>query len=252
MKSALLFALVVVLSSDTLTVSAAKLPATIKLCKKNDPNINECLKSSIENAIRVLKPGLPELQLLPVDPLPLTKITIQDGVGRPVNINLELSNVRNAGLSQTNIEAARIDFDKHIIETDAFLRFLTLEADYVMNGQFLVLPIKGNGRCKMEFTGLNVTLQLRAKPLTRKGRNYWDVVNFEINVHSLQDLQVHFDNLFNGDKRLSDTTNSVLNENWKQFWAELKPKFEETYSEVLLQLSKIVFDKVPENDIFLD
>jgi hypothetical protein len=49
-----------------------------------------------------------------------------------------------------------------------------------------------------------------------------------------------------------DTTNLVLNENWKQFWTELKPTFEETYGETCLQLSKVVFRKIPENDIFLD
>jgi hypothetical protein len=49
-----------------------------------------------------------------------------------------------------------------------------------------------------------------------------------------------------------ENTNRVLNENWEQFWSELKPSFEQTYAEVFLQLSKIVFDKVPEKYIFLD
>jgi hypothetical protein len=47
---------------------------------------------------------------------------------------------------------SRIDFDKHIIEADTFVKFSVLEADYVMNGKFLVLPLKGNGKCKMEFS----------------------------------------------------------------------------------------------------
>lgn len=51
--------------------------------------------------------GLPELQLIPVDPLFMTKVTIQDGAGRPVNINLELNNVKNSGFSESDIEAAR-------------------------------------------------------------------------------------------------------------------------------------------------
>ncbi|PNF17371.1 hypothetical protein B7P43_G02970 [Cryptotermes secundus] len=247
MKSALLFALVAVLTSE-----AAKLPSTIKLCRKKDPNMNECLRASIKNAIREMKSGLPEIQLIPVDPLFMTKVTIQDGAGRPVNINLELNNVKNSGFSESDIEAARIDFDKHIIEADVFLKFSKLEADYVMNGKFLVLPIKGNGKCIMEFTGLNTTLRLRAEPMTRNGKSYWNVVYFGININSLQDLKINFDNLFNGDKLLSDSTNLVLNENWKQFWAELKPSFEETYAEAFLQLSKTVFGKVAENDIFLD
>jgi hypothetical protein len=47
----------------------------------------------------------------------------------------------------------------------------------------------------------------------------------------------------NGELSLitGDTTNKVLNENWKQFWAEIKLTFEEPYAEVFLQLSKLVF-----------
>jgi hypothetical protein len=46
---------------------------------------------------------------------------------------------------------SRIDFDKLVIDAEAFVKSAALEADYVMKGQFLVLPIKGNGKCKMEF-----------------------------------------------------------------------------------------------------
>jgi hypothetical protein len=51
--------------------------------------------------------------------------------------------------------------------------------------------------------GLAATLQLRAQPKTKNGKDYWDVVHFSIDVHNLQDLKIHFENLFNGDKALS-------------------------------------------------
>lgn len=55
----------------------------------------------------------------------------------------------------------RIDFDKHIIEADVFLRSAILDADYVMNGQFLVLPLKGNGKCRMDFSKYSSFLDTR-------------------------------------------------------------------------------------------
>jgi len=33
------------------------LAATFKLCKKKDPNLNECLKTAVQDAIAQLKPG---------------------------------------------------------------------------------------------------------------------------------------------------------------------------------------------------
>jgi hypothetical protein len=51
--------------------------------------------------------GLPELQMLPVDPLFVTKISIQEGAGRPVRLNLDLNNSTSAGFSEVEIEAVR-------------------------------------------------------------------------------------------------------------------------------------------------
>uniref|UniRef100_A0A0U4MTW2 Putative odorant-binding protein n=1 Tax=Reticulitermes speratus TaxID=60591 RepID=A0A0U4MTW2_9NEOP len=252
MKSATLLALLAVVTLDSASIKAAKLPATLTLCKRNDPNINACLQTSIEQAIRELKPGLPALHLLPVDPLDVTKITIEHGAGRPVSLNLEFNNVKSAGLSQSEVKTVRIDLDKRILEADAFVPKTVMEADYVMDGRFLVLPVKGNGKCKFDFTGMNATVKIEAEPQTKSGKVYWNVVNLEIDIKSMENFRVKFDNLFNGDKALGDSTNKVLNDNWKQFWEELKPSFEETFAAVFLQLAKAVFSRVPEENIFLE
>jgi hypothetical protein len=50
----------------------------------------------------------------------------------------------------------------------------------------------------------------------------------------------------------AENTNRILNENWQQFWEELRPSFEETFAAVFLQYSNAIFSKVPEEDIFLE
>jgi hypothetical protein len=57
--------------------------------------------------------------------------------------------------------------------------------------------------CSFCAVGLTATLQLRAEPKTKNDKDYWDVVHFSVDIHSLQDLKIHFENLFNGDKTLS-------------------------------------------------
>jgi len=51
--------------------------------------------------------GLPALHLLPIDPLAVTKITIEDGTGRPVRLNLEFHNVKTIGFSTSEIKTIR-------------------------------------------------------------------------------------------------------------------------------------------------
>ena len=46
----------------------------------------------------------------------------------------------------------RADIDKKTITVNGVLPFAYLEADYVMDGRFLVLPIKGKGRCRFDFS----------------------------------------------------------------------------------------------------
>jgi len=44
---------------------------------------------------------------MPLDPLAVTKITIEDGAGRPVRLNLEFNNVKAIGFSTSEIKRAR-------------------------------------------------------------------------------------------------------------------------------------------------
>jgi hypothetical protein len=57
--------------------------------------------------------------------------------------------------------------------------------------------------------GLNATLKLTAEPQTKNGKVYWNVVNFKTRVNSLDNFELKFDNLFNGDKALSKYKKSM-------------------------------------------
>ena len=50
--------------------------------------------------------------------------------------------------------------------------------------------------------GLNATVKFISKPETKNGKVYWNVVKCELNIKSLENFKVNFDNLFNGDKTL--------------------------------------------------
>jgi hypothetical protein len=45
-------------------------------------------------------------------------------------------------------------------------------------------------------------MKMEAEPQTKSGKVYWNVVNLEIDIKSIENFRVKFDNLFNGDKAL--------------------------------------------------
>ncbi|PSN54023.1 hypothetical protein C0J52_10174 [Blattella germanica] len=70
--------LLVLLVAVGLSSDAAKLPDTFKKCRRRDDQ-NTCLAAAIEKALKAMKDGIPSLQLLPIDPLAVSQISLQEG-----------------------------------------------------------------------------------------------------------------------------------------------------------------------------
>lgn len=65
-------------------------------------------------------------------------------------------------------------------------------------------------------------------------------------------IRIIFDyqNLYNGDKLLGDTTNKFLNENWADIFREIKANILDAFTLIGENTLKNVFNKVPYNDLF--
>lgn len=64
-------------------------------------------------------------------------------------------------------------------------------------------------------------------------------------------MKFKFENLFNGDKLLSDTIHKVANENWKEISQDINHGLEDACSLVAFEFAKKIFNNVPVYDIFL-
>lgn len=63
---------------------------------------------------------------------------------------------------------------------------------------------------------------------------------------------MHFENLFNGDKLLGDTTNTFLNENWADILKEMKRVFRDTIGGILKNIIGSVFAAYPYTYFFVE
>lgn len=64
-------------------------------------------------------------------------------------------------------------------------------------------------------------------------------------------MYYQFDNLFDGDQRLGDEINKVLNENWDSIYNDVKPGYEKSFGLIFQGLAEAVFSRVPINNIFI-
>ncbi|KAJ9589432.1 hypothetical protein L9F63_017360 [Diploptera punctata] len=120
-----------------------------------------------------------------------------------------------------------------------------------MDGKFLLLPLKGKGKTKMVLTGVEAHIEMKTEPVTKAdGEIYWDLTNFKISITKATNFKVNFDNLFNGDKILGESTNKALNDNWEGFWGEIGPALQEVFSEIFRSTANVLISKIPVKNLF--
>lgn len=125
---------------------------SFNICKKNDPNLDKCLKTSIQEVIPHLSEGYPKLRIPALEPFELPSLEIDQGKGstKSVNIDLKLKDVKITGLTGTVIDSLKVDVDNYRMTGKiAFSKPIFINGQYTVNGKVLVLPITGNGPCSI-------------------------------------------------------------------------------------------------------
>ncbi|KAJ8871031.1 hypothetical protein PR048_027335 [Dryococelus australis] len=149
------------------------------------------------------------------------------------------------------------DLEKKHIEIALSTPELRLASQYEMDGKILVVPIRGKGdgsvnMSEYEFPVRDVDIAhtLDYELVTKEdGLEYMEIVNSNL-VYKPMRMQIYLDNLFNGDKALSDNTNRFLNENWEGINAEFGPAIAQAIGEVGKQVIANCMAVVAYKDIF--
>ncbi|KAK3908173.1 Protein takeout [Frankliniella fusca] len=242
--------LILLLTVASALAAPKSLPSTWPTCKKSDPNIGTCLQNAIQSVVPHLsEKGVKELGVFPIDPLVVTTIDMVPGKG-PVSIELHFSDLEITGFSKAKIGLVKADVDKYVFSAPLFFKQgVTLKGHYKIDGKVLVLPITGEGPCELFLDDIDATVNLIGKELVKDGVTYMEVENFKFDFKPKR-LNIKLENLFNGNKQLSDNMNVFLNENWAEVLKELKPAVTEAFGQAFGEITNRIFKKVPYNQIF--
>ncbi|XP_044764566.1 circadian clock-controlled protein daywake-like [Coccinella septempunctata] len=216
-----------------------------KRCRASD---KVCLKDAIEDGIRKLEKGLPSFGLVPLDPLVIPEMAIQ--AGSIVNVQQHYRNVTVTGTKDITLSDAYIDLNKGVLFIAMSYPAFQLDADYNMTGRVLVLPVVGQGKCRINLDKPRPTYKAKFDIFQRKGKRYGRITSQEYHVNA-GFARYYFENIFKGDKRLGEEINKVLNDNWKEIYDELVPSYEAAIGSWLSSIANRFFARVPINEIFL-
>ncbi|XP_026326629.1 protein takeout-like [Hyposmocoma kahamanoa] len=201
-------------------INAGNLPEYIQRCDLEDKNFVECVKEKISTTLPYFTKGIKELDVPPLDPVKLDDIDI-NGNG----LNLSFTDANMYGISNAVITNLKLDIGK---DDETFsLQFksnMTLMAKYVINGRILILPIQGKGDAKVKANNVEVQIDSKLSHVKDKAGTHFRLVT-PIYKYNIEKTTFQFDNLFNGNKRLSDTTHEFANQNWRQLMDDLSPPY---------------------------
>ncbi|KAK2576588.1 hypothetical protein KPH14_005258 [Odynerus spinipes] len=225
--------------------AVSELPPFLQICHRSDPNLNECVKNSVEHLRPYLKDGIPALHIPACEPLYVPQVEISQAAG-PVSVKSSYSDIKLYGGTDFVLKSVRIDTEKDRVRLKLYIPRLEMISKYVMQGKILMLPITGNGLARGNYTDIDVIVTIQGERYYERKTEklHFRVIDFYVDFN-VGHASIHLDNLFNGDQTLADAMNLFLNDNWKMVAAEIKPALEETIADLFKTFSNKIYGKYP-------
>ncbi|XP_026683029.1 protein takeout-like [Diaphorina citri] len=192
---------------------AKRAPASeLKVCKRSIPKYRDCFMESIQSAIPVVMREY-ECHFLPY--------------------RYDIDNYK--------FGPAMFDINHNVV----------IEGQYSIKGKIMVLPIVGNGKCNITLVHPKLELKnLQGKPFEKNGKTYIKLEKVLISISKVEKMYIHLENLFNGNKELSEQMNVFLNENWSDIIKELMPAIETALEAVVKEIGNRLFSKIAYEEFF--
>ena len=204
------------------------------------------------NSIKFFPKGIPALEIPPIEPMKIDAIdVITGGATSSFNLRSTFKDAEIHGLSTSYLNRTAMKFKKFALKSDTYTQRLDFVGQYTMNGQILVLPIRGEGFGNVSMNELTTRHEMRGDYYTGKDNNtYVNITSYKIRF-TPKWVKFRFDNLFNGDKILGETMNNFMNSNWEPVFYGIIPGYEEKFGEKFKSVANILFRQVPIDLIFL-
>ncbi|XP_047513300.1 circadian clock-controlled protein daywake-like [Pieris napi] len=225
-------------------------PSFVKTCSLSDPDFDDCSKTAVQLLFNALGPGLPEIDLPPLDPLKIPKIRILQGDG-PVNVNAALDDVTVSGFGKTDVLLSQVDSKTYDFYTKVRVPKIRIEGTYDLKGKILLIPLVGRGRCWFEPSNMTIDIVSDVKLYEKDGFTFFNVTQVHVK-YNIGVLKLYMHNLFDGISSLEESTNAYLNANWRPVSESLRPILSKTIEDILLGFMRQIFHNLPATFIIED
>ncbi|XP_037943653.1 circadian clock-controlled protein daywake-like [Teleopsis dalmanni] len=211
-------------------------------------DFDDCYRSNLQAIIVNWKNGVPGLPSAgKFEPVEIKRLKIEQN-----QLKVEMKNVSIHGLGDTKLTKLTHNNNDLSFVVKASVPKMRGTAKYKTEGRILFLPLNGNGDMWIEADNADFVLNFKIKLRDHDGFTFAEIQSIKTKIKNIGGFRIHFDNLFNGNKELESNTNTLFNENWRDFIDILKPTLEDTIDAVILARFKKIFDYAPANYSIID
>lgn len=238
------------LMATLFTTILGELPPYIKVCKKNDPDINSCITNSILQLRSKLIEGIPELGAPSIEPLVIKQIRLLRGpVGARFDMNL--TDVTISGPSKFKIRDLKADPENVIFKFKLNFDELHFRGKYSIDSRILLLSLKGEGDVFGNFTNYDSDVVLKAQKVKRNNGTYLSFEKMKIHI-IIGGSYLHLENLFGADSILGSASNELLRSNSGIFVEEIRPILESTLADLFTKIANSITKHFSYDELFPD
>uniref|UniRef100_A0A1I8NZD8 Uncharacterized protein n=1 Tax=Stomoxys calcitrans TaxID=35570 RepID=A0A1I8NZD8_STOCA len=223
----------------------AEKPAFLNPCTLHSPELSECFSKNFQSTVSEWRAGVPGLKSIGgLDPLYVKRVGIQH-TQSPLEIDVDLLNIAFTGLAGVSVKQSDYDIKKLTDVSTLLVPKFAIVSDYKMKGKILNFNLNANGKMQINVDDFLCKIYLHFKLRDSDGFTFTDIDKLRVEIVSIGGLNINMENLFNGDKSLEDSVNSLFNENWRDFFEFLRPAITSAVETVMRDRLTKLFAYVP-------
>ncbi|XP_046988712.1 circadian clock-controlled protein daywake-like [Schistocerca americana] len=225
-------------------------PNNVPICKRSDPQYDACVVKSVEAITPHLVKGIPKMRVPPCEPLVIPALAIDRNL-EALKVRADLKNIRIYGGTTFVINKLKTDLQGLSLDLSVSFPHIYMVSDYDIDGRILVVPLKGRGEFRGNFTDVKGDIHGKGMLVNISGKQYLQVQKLTASA----DVKDAVPQIINKDKSteaITNTASNFINENKRQVFQIIKPLVDDTLAAVLTEFANSILRTMTIDEILPD
>nr|XP_029724927.1 putative beta-carotene-binding protein [Aedes albopictus]XP_029724969.1 putative beta-carotene-binding protein [Aedes albopictus] len=221
-----------------------ELPSFMRICNRNDPELGQCIKDSIQRLLPELVNGIPSIGFPAIDPFTQDS-NYFEYKNQQMHGSLHLKNAKTYGMSRAQIRDVRAAAgdDTFNMEVDVYFPKVITEGKYKGEGRFNAIKLVSKGYFNVTTTDVSTTWKISGRTTQRQGEEYLLIDKFDM-TPEVGDMKVYATGLF-PDPGLNQVALDFVNQYWPSLYKEMLPETRHSWEPMMLDIINKMFNRVP-------